>query len=118
MQESLVYPHRDTHISGGIMRKSIHLLVVLLASQIGMSQRLLADALYSNASPDPTVPGLNPRLLSKSGVAAPAGTYWSEAQNPNGDLTQANTDFGFTSYDHYWMADDFTVPAPGWTLDG
>jgi len=57
-----------------------------------------------------------------SGVAAPAGSNWSEAQHPTGDTTQANTNAGYscsnTTTIQFRCADDFIVPvgSSGWTL--
>ncbi|MDO7849643.1 T9SS type A sorting domain-containing protein [Hymenobacter sp. M29] len=56
---------------------------------------------------------------SKSGVAAPTGTQWSEVQNDNGNTAVANTNSGFTANQSlgYQLADDFTVPAgQAWTV--
>lgn len=84
----------------------------------------LAIDLYSNQSASPSVPALNPTALSKSGVAAPAGTFWSEVQNNAGNLTESNTVAGFSVFrnialtSNFRAADDFTVPAPGWRLNG
>jgi hypothetical protein len=56
-------------------------------------------------------------------VAAPAGTFWSECQ-PEAALPQANTVAGFSIFrnnaltSNFRMADDFTVPSPGWVLNG
>jgi len=60
---------------------------------------------------------------TKSGVAAPAGTNWSEVQNPEGDTTQANTTSGFSGGQasataFFRLADNFIVPTgQTWTLD-
>jgi subtilisin-like proprotein convertase family protein len=54
-----------------------------------------------------------------SGVAAPAGTTWSECQNVTGNLAIANTSAGFSAglTAGNSIADDFTVPAgPSWNL--
>jgi hypothetical protein len=82
----------------------------------------LATDLYSNRSGNPSLPALNPQAMSRSGVAAPAGQFWSECQ-PEDALPQANTVAGFSVYRNIAMtsnfrsADDFTVPAPGWRLN-
>lgn len=58
--------------------------------------------------------------LTNSGVAAPAGTNWSEVQADAGNTTQSNTTAGFSDSDvtgagtpvgGFRLADDFTVPA-------
>jgi hypothetical protein len=96
------------------------LAVVLFAAD-----QALAVRIYSNQSPgDPTAPALNPKAVSKSGVAAPAGSFWSEVQNDAGNLTESNTVAGFsghkttTTTGEFRLADDFTVPAGQmWTID-
>jgi hypothetical protein len=62
--------------------------------------------------------------LSKSGVAAPAGTTWSECQNNAGNLTESNSVAGFSAYRNaagttdFHLADDFTITDPyGWQID-
>ena len=71
-----------------------------------------AAPLYSNG-------GINPRATSKSGVAAPTGSFWSELQNNAGNTTESNNILGSggaagTSR----LADDFTVPAGAtWTIN-
>ncbi len=59
---------------------------------------------------------------SNSGVAAPAGTQWSENQNETGNTTYANTLAGVgcaaTTTTVFRCADNFTVPAgETWTID-
>ncbi|MEQ1644329.1 MAG: hypothetical protein ABL959_12860, partial [Pyrinomonadaceae bacterium] len=54
--------------------------------------------------------GLNPQALTKSGVAAPAGSFWSEVQNNTGDLTASNTSAGSTvTQGTFRLADNFTI---------
>ena len=54
---------------------------------------------------------LSTGATSISGVAAPAGTTWSECQNPTGNTTIANTNAGYAAQvsANNAMADDFTV---------
>ena len=59
---------------------------------------------------------------TKSGVVAPAGSTWSEVQNPLNDTTQSNALAGIvgsiTPLGRFRIADDFTVPAGTiWTID-
>ena len=72
--------------------------------------------LYSNGTPPPQ---LTTGPTTDSGVAAPAGTTWSEVQHPTGDTTQSNTSAGATeTQGGFRLADDFTVPAgPGWVVN-
>ncbi len=75
---------------------------------------------YVNAGAQTYVNGvLSTGATSLSGVAAPAGTTWSECQNPTGDLTIANTLAGAGAQitANNTVADDFTVPAgPDWAV--
>ncbi len=71
--------------------------------------------LYDNA-PLPT------GTMTESGVAAPAGTQWSELQHDTGNTTESNTTLGtscsLTTATSFRCADDFTVPAgQTWTVD-
>ena len=48
---------------------------------------------------------------SESGVAAPEGFVWSENQHDTGDLTVANSVWGYgTTFPQVRLADNFTVP--------
>lgn len=84
---------------------------------IGAFERAAGPALpiYDNG-------GLATGATSNSGVAAPAGTEWSEVQNETGVTTFSNTLAGVgtavTATTVFRIADDFTVP-PGevWTID-
>jgi serine protease len=78
----------------------------MLFSGASVAQSLL----YSNG-------GLNPQSMSNSGVAAPAGFFWSEIQNDTGNTAESNTTAGSAvSQDSFRLADDFVVPA-GQTWD-
>lgn len=70
--------------------------------------------LYDNA-PLPT------GTTTESGVAAPAGTQWSELQHDTGNTTEANTTLGTScslTTTSFRCADDFTVPAgQTWTVN-
>jgi hypothetical protein len=53
---------------------------------------------------------------TKSGVTAPAGYTWSEVQNNTGNMTESNTNSGYSgtwnsSTAFFFLADDFTIPA-------
>jgi hypothetical protein len=81
---------------------------------------LAQPAIYSNGSADPSVPALNPAPTTGSGVAAPAGGFWSEVQS---DGAASNAIGGFSSHltgssGAFRFADDFTVTHPmGWRID-
>lgn len=98
--------------------------VATLACVVWVCGQVGAANLYSNQSADPAAPQLNPRAVSKSGVPAPGGTFWSEVQNDAGVTTSSNTVAGFSVFrnisqsSNFRVADDFTVPAPGWRLQG
>jgi hypothetical protein len=104
------------------MSKRVYAIAVL-ACLVGVSSSAWADDLYSNRSANPSVPALNAVAVSRSGVAAPAGQFWSECQ-PEGVQPQANTVAGFSAFrnnaatNNFRIADDFTVPAGGWRLQG
>ena len=75
-----------------------------------------AADLFSNQSASRHVPQLNARSVSKSGVTAPTGGFWSEVQNDVGVTTVANTVSGFsvhyaTATGNFRLVDDFIVPA-------
>jgi hypothetical protein len=65
--------------------------------------------------------GLGTGANSNSGVAAPAGTQWSEAANPVGNTQQANTLAGVAcsvTTTVFRCADDFNVPVgQTWTIN-
>ena len=57
--------------------------------------------------------GLNPQGLTESGVAAPAGFFWSEVQHDTGNLTESNTSAGFSvNQGTFRLADNFTLSQP------
>ena len=89
---------RGTFLSAG--------LVTLLVSGAANAAQI-----YSNGP-------LSTGATSKSGVAAPDGTTWSELQNDNPN--EANTVLGFAAVPGInRVADDFTVPAgQTWTIEG
>ncbi len=61
--------------------------------------------------------GLSTGPTTASGVAAPTGYTWSEAQSEAGNTTESNTNAGYSAiYNtantvNFQLADDFTVPA-------
>ena len=80
----------------------------LLFPVVAFAQPLI----YSNG-------GLNPQALSNSGAAAPAGFFWSEVQNDNGNTSESNASAGYSVHQGtFRLADDFVVP-PGetWVLE-
>ncbi len=74
------------------------------------------NPLYSNQSAVASVAALNARTLTRSGVAAAAGSYWSECQSDLGNTTESNTTAGFTGNGAFRLADDFTVGGLGWDV--
>jgi len=86
--------------------------LLLLAARLLTPDALQAQQLYTNGS-------FTTGTTSKSGVAAPAGFTWSEAQNDAGVTTIANTSAGYTASKttNYTLADNFVVPAgQSWTI--
>lgn len=57
--------------------------------------------------------GLSTGATSNSGVAAPAGSTWSEVQNETGNTTYSNTSAGaaVSGSGGFFLADDFIIPA-------
>jgi subtilisin-like proprotein convertase family protein len=54
--------------------------------------------------------GLNPQPLTESGVAAPAGFFWSEVQHDAGNMTVSNTNAGYAdTQGTNRLADNFTL---------
>jgi hypothetical protein len=54
--------------------------------------------------------GLNPQPLTESGVAAPAGFFWSEVQHDTGNTTVANANAGYSvNQGAFRLADNFTL---------
>jgi hypothetical protein len=98
------------------MRSLQTILGIALAAGAAANAQAGGDVLlYSNGTPPPL---LSTGPTSNSGVASPVGTTWSECQNVPGDLTIANTNAGFgANVGAQRMADDFTVPAPGWVVN-
>ena len=57
--------------------------------------------------------GQNPQALSESGVAAPAGFFWSEVQHDTGNITESNTNAGYAdTQGTLRLADNFTLTQP------
>jgi hypothetical protein len=109
-----------------MMQKHISTRSLLAAAAVTALSASMASAidLFSNRSVNPSAPALNPQPVSKSGVAAPAGNFWSEVQNDAGVTTLSNTVAGYAVYrvptatTNFRVADDFTVTDPaGWQLD-
>ncbi|MBC7910705.1 MAG: VCBS repeat-containing protein [Pyrinomonadaceae bacterium] len=87
---------------------------VLAAPQDGDAPAVPEAIIYDNG---PLATG----ATSRSGVAAPAGTQWSEATNPLGNTQQANTTAGVScsvTATVFRCADDFNVPVgQTWTIN-
>lgn len=91
------------------MKKIFTLLLLLSAGLPGAELR--AQQLFSSGT-------ITTTATSKSGVAAPAGTQWSEAQNDAGNTAVSNSTSGFgASQPTLELADDFVVPVgQRWTV--
>jgi subtilisin-like proprotein convertase family protein len=84
-----------------IFGKMLSTLLVLMAFSV------CTNAQYVNGN-------LGTGTVSKSGVAAPAGTQWHEMQNNTGNTTETNVSIAFDNspvLGSSRVADDFTVPA-------
>ena len=93
------------------MKQPLLVVALLIATAVGSS----AQQLFTNG---PIATG----TTSKSGVVAPTGTPWSEAQNDTGNTSVANTSSGYTASQSLSpvleLADDFVVPAgQRWTVN-
>ncbi len=92
---------QKTTIAGGL--KGVLCLATLLAGSAGSAQ------IYDNG-------GLSTGPTTSSGVAAPTGYTWSEAQSEAGNTTESNTTAGYSAIYNtantvvYQLGDDFTVP--------
>lgn len=92
-------------------------IYLALCALIGFSLAAKAQTIiYDNG-------GLATGTVSKSGVAAPSGTQWSEVQNNGFETTSSNTTAGFGcqligTTTNNRCADDFAIP-PGetWTIN-
>jgi hypothetical protein len=98
---------------------SLCLLATVLLPIEGMAQKSTESPsaiIYDNG-------GLATGATSRSGVAAPAGTQWSEAQSDLGNTTESNTLAGvgcqrIGTTTNNLCADDFTVPVgQTWTIN-
>lgn len=95
------------------MKTSFTSFLPFLAASLLAPNALQAQQLYTNGA---FITG----ATSKSGVAAPAGFTWSEAQNNTGETTISNNTVGFTAARNLRniLADDFVVPASqSWTIN-
>jgi serine protease len=99
-------------LTNNSMRRSFCSLATCVAAGFFCSPANAAQ-IYSNG---PLSTGPN----SKSGVAAPNGTTWSELQNDMGNMMEANTTIGTgATVGSNRLADDFTVPAGQvWRIEG
>lgn len=95
----------DFCIKRGVALLAMFWLVSSAQAQVGL--------LCGNAAPSP---GLSTGTISNSGVLAPSGFAWSELQHNTGDLTVANSGLAYTCSGGDRCADDFDVPAGGWTV--
>ncbi len=99
---------------GGKMRNLTILALATVASASAFAQNL-----YSNQSGNVNVAALNAVTTTRSGVAAGAGTRWSEVQaNGAGVQLGSNTNAGSTVTGAFRLADDFTVTGAGWNVTG
>lgn len=100
--------------------------IVCLSLLAGVAVQATAQwNLYSNQSNNPNVLQLNATTTTDSGVAAPAGAFWSEVEDDPNFPGVSNTVAGFsvtsntgTAGTFFRLADDFVVPKCGWTLTG
>lgn len=97
--------------AGEEMKKTI-----LLALSVVVSSTAFGQNLFSNQSSNVNVAALNAVATSGSGVAAPAGGFWSECQTDGSGFANTNAGFGYTGA--LRLADDFTVTGAGWNLTG
>ncbi|MDX2131914.1 MAG: hypothetical protein SFY69_07680 [Planctomycetota bacterium] len=100
------------------MRTTLLLVAASLPVALGALAR--AEPLLSNGSANPASPALGAASATQSGVPAPTASFWSEA--PIAGL-HADAVGGFASHaigadGAFRFADDFSVPAGGWTLQG
>jgi hypothetical protein len=123
-----MFNQKNTSILPYKSRLAKGILGLALAAQLifvpGLnSTKILAATNNDLTSPDVTIYSNGPLATgatTKSGVAAPAGTQWSEVQNNAGDLTVANTNAGFScgANGPFRCADNFVVPVgQTWTIN-
>ncbi|WP_324672322.1 T9SS type A sorting domain-containing protein [Hymenobacter sp. GOD-10R] len=94
------------------MKKTFTQFLLVLGIASAVPSAMQAQQLYSNGN-------FSTGTTTKSGVTAPAGYTWSEAQNNTGNTTESNTNSGYTAskLSAISLADDFTVPAgQSWTI--
>lgn len=75
-----------------------------------------SPSLYSNQSANANVAQLNAVTVTRSGVTAAAGSYWSECQSDLGNTTESNTSNGSAVSNPFRLADDFVVGGQGWNV--
>jgi hypothetical protein len=107
-------PTKTTLAAGGI------------ATALLLSSPAAADPLYSNGSENPAEPGIATGPLTGSGIAAPAGAFWSEV--PRYSAVEANAIAGFACnnaggvagmVEPFRFADDFVLSGGGrWRISG
>lgn len=88
------------------MRTNTVLIPAILATGLLTHAAGAAD-LFNNG-------GLATGATTGSGTAAMPNTVWSELQNDGAGTANAST--GSTANGNFRLADDFTVPAGGWTI--
>jgi serine protease len=92
--------------------KKVSLAVLALAAAGSTAS---AQVLYNNG------PFITSTTTNQAGLAAPAGTGWSEVSNDTGNLTMANTTAGFNANNNIGiqMGDNFKVPTGKiWNITG
>ncbi len=97
-----------------------------IASVLLLASAAMADPLYSNGSENPAEPGIATGAVSDSGVAAPAGAFFSEV--PKYSVVEANAIAGFACnnaggiagmIEPFRFADDFILSGGGrWRISG
>ncbi|UOQ53650.1 T9SS type A sorting domain-containing protein [Hymenobacter cellulosivorans] len=94
------------------MKKLFTTFLMLLGGYL-LTPASQAQQLYTNGN-------FTTGTTTKSGVVAPAGFTWSEAQNNTGETTITNSSAGYTGSKSagYALADNFVVPAGlSWTIN-
>lgn len=89
--------------------------ILISAFAVLATSSAFAANLYSNQSSNVNWGQLNAVSTSFNGTAAPSGGFWSEVQSEGGFV---NTNAGSTVTGAFRLADNFTVSAGGWNVDG
>lgn len=100
--------------------------LLLLAGAMAIAAPTFAQNIFSNQSANPNQVALHSSPTSLSGVAAPAGAFFTELQSDGVAMpgTVLNTSAGFgvgkasATADNFRLADDFTITDPAWIVNG